>query len=89
MRQMFYTSQPMEQTNMKLLEGTLEAINARTQLLYCSDWPHWDFDTPAKMWDLPFLDEEARRNIMGFNAARVFGLEVPAKYRRPARAAAE
>ncbi len=89
MKQMFYTSQPMEMTNMKLLEGTFEAINARTQLLYCSDWPHWDFDLPSKMWDLPFLTEDDKRNILGLNAARVFNIEVPAKYRKPARQAAE
>ncbi len=89
MRQMFYTSQPMEQTNDKLLEGTLEAINAKSQLLFCSDWPHWDFDLPAKIWDLPGLSEDDKRNILGFNAARVFNLPIPAKYRQPARQAAE
>lgn len=89
MKQMFYTSQPMEQTNMKLLEGTFEAMNAKSQLLYCSDWPHWDFDLPSKIWDLPFLDEDAKRNILGLNAARVYGLEVPSKYRKPTKQAAE
>jgi uncharacterized protein len=80
MREMFYTSQPMEAQNMKLLEGTFEAINARTQLLYASDWPHWDFDVPSAIWDLPFLDDQARRNILGLNAARLFNLPVPARY---------
>jgi predicted TIM-barrel fold metal-dependent hydrolase len=80
--QMFYTMQPMEATNLKLLEGTLEAIHADTQLLYASDWPHWDFDVPAKVFDLPFLDERAKRNILGLNAARVFNLPVPARYRQ-------
>ena len=80
--QMYYTMQPMEATNLKLLEGTLEAIRADTQLLYASDWPHWDFDVPAKVFDLPFLDERARRNILGLNAARVFNLPVPARYRQ-------
>jgi predicted TIM-barrel fold metal-dependent hydrolase len=80
--QMYYTMQPMEATNLKLLEGTLEAIRADTQLLYASDWPHWDFDVPAKVFDLPFLDERAKRNILGFNAARVFNLAVPARYRQ-------
>jgi hypothetical protein len=75
--QMYYTMQPMEATNLKLLEGTLEAIRADTQLLYASDWPHWDFDVPAKVFDLPFLDERAKRNILGLNAARLFDLEVP------------
>jgi predicted TIM-barrel fold metal-dependent hydrolase len=79
--EMFYTMQPMETTNLKLLEGTLEAIRAETQLLYASDWPHWDFDVPAKVFDLPFLDERAKRNILGLNAARVFNLPVPARYR--------
>jgi predicted TIM-barrel fold metal-dependent hydrolase len=74
MRDMFYTSQPMEKTNLKLLEATFEAINAETQLLFASDWPHWDFDTPGKLVSLPFLSEQARRNILGENARRVFKL---------------
>jgi len=84
--EMYYTMQPMEATNLKLLEGTLEAIRADTQLLYASDWPHWDFDVPAKVFDLPFLDERAKRNILGLNAARVFNLPVPARYRQPVAA---
>jgi predicted TIM-barrel fold metal-dependent hydrolase len=88
-REMFFTMQPMEATNLKLLEGTFEAINAETQLLYASDWPHWDFDTPARLFDLPFLTDRAKRNILGYNAARVFNLEIPAKYRQPQTVAAE
>jgi predicted TIM-barrel fold metal-dependent hydrolase len=89
MRDMFFTMQPMETTNMKLLEGTFEAIRADTQLLYASDWPHWDFDVPSRLYDLPFLDDRAKRNILGLNAARVFNLEVPAKYMQPQNVAAE
>jgi predicted TIM-barrel fold metal-dependent hydrolase len=74
MRDMFYSCQPMERTNMKALECTFEMINAPTQLLYSSDWPHWDFDTPDAIFDLPFLDEEAKRNILGLNAKRLFRL---------------
>ena len=74
MKDMFYTTQPMERTNMKILEATFDAFDARTQLLYSSDWPHWDFDLPGTVFDLPFLDEEARRNILGLNAARLFGI---------------
>jgi hypothetical protein len=74
MREMFYTSQPMERTNMRLLEATMEAIHAETQLLYSSDWPHWDFDVPARVADLPFLSERAKRNILGGNARRLFRL---------------
>ena len=56
--------------------GTFEAIRAETQLLYASDWPHWDFDAPSTITTLPFLTEQARRNILGLNAARAFNLEV-------------
>ena len=86
MRDMFYTSQPMEKTNLKLLQATMEAINAETQLLYASDWPHWDFDAPSSITTLPFLTEQAKRNILGLNAARAFGFEVRHTSRQGARA---
>jgi predicted TIM-barrel fold metal-dependent hydrolase len=74
---MYFTSQPLERSNMKLTQATFEAIKADTQLLYASDWPHWDFDAPSSITKLPFLKEEAKRNILGLNAAQLFGLEVP------------
>ena len=74
MQDMFYTSQPMERTNLKLLQATFEAIHAETQLLFASDWPHWDFDTPGKLMALPFLSEQAKRNILGENARKLFKL---------------
>lgn len=83
-REMYFTSQPMEHTSDKLLASTMEAINAETQLLFASDWPHWDFDLPARIWDLPFLDESAKRNILGYNAARLFDLDIPAQYQAKA-----
>jgi uncharacterized protein len=70
----WYTTQPMEATNRKALEVTLEMINAETQLLFSSDWPHYDFDLPQEIFDLPFLSEQAKRNILGLNAARIFKL---------------
>ena len=79
-REMFFTAQPMEHTSDKLLEATFDAINAETQLLYASDWPHWDFDLPSRIWDLAFLDETAKRNILGYNSARIFNLDIPEKY---------
>jgi predicted TIM-barrel fold metal-dependent hydrolase len=50
-------------------------IKADTQLMYSSDYPHWDFDLPSTIYDLPFLDESSKRNILGENARRVFKLE--------------
>jgi uncharacterized protein len=78
MREMYYSSQPMEKPDdMSILEATFKMINAETQLLWSSDYPHWDFDLPGVIYDLPFLNEKAKRNILGGNAARLFGL--PAK----------
>jgi predicted TIM-barrel fold metal-dependent hydrolase len=76
MREMYYSSQPMEKPDDKsILEATFKMIKADTQLLWSSDYPHWDFDTPGVIYDLPFLNETAKRNILGANAARVFGLD--------------
>jgi len=76
MREMFYSSQPMEMVgNREALEQTFKMINAETQLMYASDYPHWDMDLPSTIFDLPFLSEHAKRNILGGNAKRVFNLE--------------
>jgi predicted TIM-barrel fold metal-dependent hydrolase len=75
MRDMYYTSQPMEvPDDLRFLEATFDMIDARSQLLYASDYPHWDFDLPSRIYDLPFLDESAKRSILGGNACRLFGL---------------
>ena len=75
MRKMYYTSQPMETDHPKAMELTFEMINAETQLLYSSDWPHWDFDPPSVIFDLPFLSEQGKRNILGENARRLLKLD--------------
>ncbi len=75
MREMYYSSQPIEVTDMIQLESTFRMINAETQLLYASDYPHWDFDVPSRILDLPFLTDKAKHNILGGNAARLFNLE--------------
>jgi hypothetical protein len=79
MREMFFSSQPMEMTDMGAIEQTFRMIKAESQLLYSSDYPHWDFDLPSVIYDLPFLGEQAKRNILGGNAARLFNLKLPAE----------
>ena len=74
---MFYTSQPMEiPRDMSLLEATFKCIKAESQLLYSSDYPHWDFDLPSTIYDLPFLKEKAKRDILGGNAVKLFNLQI-------------
>jgi predicted TIM-barrel fold metal-dependent hydrolase len=74
MRDMYYSTQPIEIQDLDTLECTFRMINAETQLLYASDYPHWDFDLPSTVWDLPFLSEKAKHNILGGTAARLFKL---------------
>ena len=89
MRDMYFTSQPMEMVdNRKALELTFEMIKADTQLLYSSDYPHWDMDLPSTIYDLPFLSETAKRNILGGNAMRLFNLEPVLSETKRARKAA-
>jgi uncharacterized protein len=76
MREMYYSTQPMEMVhNREALELTFKMINAETQLCYASDYPHWDMDLPSTIYDLPFLSETAKRNILGGNAKRLYNLE--------------
>ncbi|MBS0247880.1 MAG: amidohydrolase [Proteobacteria bacterium] len=74
-RDMYFSSQPMEKPDdLRILETTFRMINAETQLMYSSDYPHWDFDLPSVIYDLPFLSESAKRAILGGNAIKLFNL---------------
>jgi len=76
MREMFYTTQPMEMIgNQTMLQETFKMMNAETQLVYASDYPHWDMDLPSTIYDLPFLSMQAKRNILGENARKLFKLD--------------
>jgi uncharacterized protein len=74
LKRFYYTTQPLEAAHMGLLEETFRMLDAKTQLLYASDWPHWDWDPPSKILKLPFLDQEEKLNILGENARRLFSL---------------
>lgn len=89
MRDMYFSTQPIESVNNpQVLQTTLEMMDAERSVLYSSDYPHWDFNLPATIYDLPFLSEEAKRGMLGGNALRLLGLEQEAE-RRLARIAGE
>src|SRR6266436_789138 len=75
MRAMYYASQPMEADNFRALACTFEMINAETQLLYASDYPHWDFDVPSRLWVPAFAGEERTR--IGVALSIRFKLKLP------------
>jgi hypothetical protein len=74
MRDMYFASQPMERVDMEALACTFRMIDADNRLMYASDYPHWDFDLPSTVWDLPFLSEKGKHNVLGGTAARLFKL---------------
>jgi uncharacterized protein len=89
MRQMYFTTQPMEMVgNSGMLQETFKMMNAETQLCYASDYPHWDMDLPSTIFDLPFLSEQGKRNILSDNARRFLNVEpVWSEWKIAARAA--
>jgi predicted TIM-barrel fold metal-dependent hydrolase len=74
MRDMYYSTQPIEIQDMEAMKQTFRMMDAENRLLYASDYPHWDFDLPSTIYDLPFLSEKAKHNILGGTAARLFRL---------------
>jgi predicted TIM-barrel fold metal-dependent hydrolase len=88
-KEFYFSTQPIEwPEKLDHLEAVFDMIGGETQLLYASDWPHWDFDLPSQIYDLPFLSEEGKRRILGGNAMELFGLPQLDKHARPAGAAA-
>jgi predicted TIM-barrel fold metal-dependent hydrolase len=78
MRRFFYGTQPIEEPERRAdVVALFELFDGENTAMFASDWPHHDFDHPQHVFGLPF-SPEARRKIMGLNAARFFGLDVPA-----------
>jgi predicted TIM-barrel fold metal-dependent hydrolase len=72
-REHFWLStQPIEEPdNPRHLVQSIEFARMTDRVMFSSDYPHWDFDSPARA--LPAaVRGELRRNIMGENAARLY-----------------
>ncbi len=80
MRRFYYGTQPIEEPERRAdLVSLFELFDGENRAMFASDWPHHDFDHPQHVFGLPF-SPEARRRIMGLNAAEFFGLDVPQSY---------
>jgi uncharacterized protein len=79
LKRMFFATQPVEEprhlSDMAVLLGL---FGGEDNVVFASDWPHHDFDHPDKVLDIP-LSPEAKAKIMGLNAARLLGIEAPAR----------
>jgi predicted TIM-barrel fold metal-dependent hydrolase len=70
------STQPLEEPeNIKEFHAILGMFDAANMLMFSTDFPHWDGDTPDfAMRNLP---QEIRERVMGLNAAELYGLPVP------------
>lgn len=66
------TTQPIEATpNREVFDQMMEHIDAKQTMMFCSDYPHWDFDSPQLA--LPRLEEELADRVFYQNAAELYG----------------
>lgn len=71
----YFGTQPIEDpVRMDFLEQIIEMIGGADRLMYASDYPHWDYDPPSSIDDLPFLSEPEKAKILGGNAQAVFDI---------------
>lgn len=73
-RQMWFGTQPFEEPTVPEHYGEMvRHYFGEENTVFCSDWPHHDFDHPSAILGLP-MSGDARRNIMGENAVKLFKL---------------
>jgi predicted TIM-barrel fold metal-dependent hydrolase len=66
-------SQPFEEPPRREdLFHMLETMHAEETLIYCSDWPHWDWDDPATTF--PRMPEHLHQRIFAENARELLRL---------------
>ena len=69
----FLTTQPIEEPeNPRHLTQIIEMIRLENNVLFSSDYPHWDFDNPKMA--LPPMERELKAKILWQNAARLYRL---------------
>lgn len=67
------SSQPLERPdNPQHLLAALDMLDAEHILMFASDYPHWDFDSPTHAF--PRLSETLHRRIFSDNARAFYGL---------------
>ncbi len=71
----WFSTQPMEEPpKREYFEQLLEQMDMNDKLMFATDYPHWDFDSPDRA--LPsFLKPELRRKILGENARQLYAFD--------------
>ena len=71
-RNVWWTSQPLDEPDNKRFLGDMFDWLGWDRLLFSSDYPHWDFDDPSRVIMFPATDEQ-RAMFFGGNARAVYG----------------
>lgn len=71
--QMWFGTQPFEEPEVHSEYLELVKQAGEDNVIFCSDWPHHDFDHPSSVMSMP-MPGEIRRKIMGENSVRLFNL---------------
>jgi predicted TIM-barrel fold metal-dependent hydrolase len=67
------TTQPIEETpNRAVFDQMMECLHAQDTVMFCSDYPHWDYDSPLQA--LPKMDDELAHRVYYRNAAELYNL---------------
>jgi predicted TIM-barrel fold metal-dependent hydrolase len=71
----YFGTQPIEAPkDQRHLEMVFEAANGAEHFVFCSDYPHFDYDDPSAILKLRFLDASQKANVFAGNALNVFKL---------------
>jgi predicted TIM-barrel fold metal-dependent hydrolase len=75
----WFATQPMEEpedaAEFEALLGMFSDVIGPEHLMFSSDYPHWDSDSPYE--SVPsYLPEDVRRKILGENASALYGIHL-------------
>ena len=78
MRDFFYSTQPLDKANNpENIRKLLEIIDAPNALMFSSDYPHHDFDSPDELGKhLRSYTPRERENILSGNAKTAFNMDI-------------
>lgn len=71
----WFTTQPIEEPDdPKQLVDAYEFTRMTDRIMFSSDYPHWDFDSPSRALPAAF-PRALRDKILGENACRLYGID--------------
>jgi predicted TIM-barrel fold metal-dependent hydrolase len=75
MREFYYGTQPLEVPEDETrLRQTINDLGGPGQLMYASDYPHWDYDRPSAITDRTILNEAEKVCVLSSTAREVFDI---------------